>query len=348
MVGPVFFHVGAPKTGTTYLQTVLEAAREPLAEQGVLVPGSKVAQQRATRDMLHVGTAEARERRSGAWRAMLADMQAWPGTVVFSNETLVFGPDRRRIARLRSRFEDREVHVVYTARDLVRALPAVWQESLKNRSTATFTDYVATLSGGGRLRVHDAGERMWLAQDVCRAMARWQDVLGADHIHVVTLPPRGAAADTLLRRFGTVIGADLTRFADAPTQPNVSLDAVEASVLRRLNIALAELDPPLSFSAYVTLVKRFLANDTFPDRAARTPLWLTPAQAQWALAESHRVADELSRAGFHLVGDLDDLRPGSPGVPVADGDVDDPPVAAERDVALLALARTLHLVDRRP
>ena len=34
----VFFHVGAPKTGTTYLQQVLFQNREALARDGVLYP----------------------------------------------------------------------------------------------------------------------------------------------------------------------------------------------------------------------------------------------------------------------------------------------------------------------
>ena len=36
----VFIHIGAPKSGTTYLQSVIWANKERLAERGVLVPGS--------------------------------------------------------------------------------------------------------------------------------------------------------------------------------------------------------------------------------------------------------------------------------------------------------------------
>jgi len=35
----VFLHVGAPKSGTTFLQTVMWENREGLAERGVLIPG---------------------------------------------------------------------------------------------------------------------------------------------------------------------------------------------------------------------------------------------------------------------------------------------------------------------
>ena len=39
MAQRVFFHIGLPKTGTTYLQTLMWNNRDELRRQGVLVPG---------------------------------------------------------------------------------------------------------------------------------------------------------------------------------------------------------------------------------------------------------------------------------------------------------------------
>jgi hypothetical protein len=39
----VYLHIGAPKTGTTYLQEVLFRNRARLAEHGVLYPGDSTA-----------------------------------------------------------------------------------------------------------------------------------------------------------------------------------------------------------------------------------------------------------------------------------------------------------------
>ncbi len=39
MANRIFLHIGAPKSGTTYLQTVLWANRENLRRQGLLMPG---------------------------------------------------------------------------------------------------------------------------------------------------------------------------------------------------------------------------------------------------------------------------------------------------------------------
>jgi superfamily II DNA helicase RecQ len=39
MASKVFLHIGLPKTGTTYLQTVMWADRDRMRAQGVLLPG---------------------------------------------------------------------------------------------------------------------------------------------------------------------------------------------------------------------------------------------------------------------------------------------------------------------
>ena len=41
MAQRVFLHVGLPKTGTTYVQTVLWRNRAALAEQGLVYPGPR-------------------------------------------------------------------------------------------------------------------------------------------------------------------------------------------------------------------------------------------------------------------------------------------------------------------
>jgi hypothetical protein len=342
--GPVYLHLGAPKTGTTYLQTVMDAAAAPLQEHGLLFPAGKSGQQRATRDLLGQGSSAARRQRSGSWHEVVTQINEWPGTAVFSNETLAMGLRPRRIGRVVSRFPDRDVHVVYTVRDLVRQLPACWQESLKNRATTPFAEYFATISAAEPLRRSDPGERLWAAQDAAAVLTPWADVVGAHRVHVVTVPPRGAPRDQLLQRFGDVIAMDLSGYGNVATEPNVSLDATEAAVLRQLNAELARWDEAMPWLDYVRLVKRYLANSVFPQRESRIPLWLTSQQAAWAMQRSSSTADAIERAGFDVVGDVGDMRPTSPDVPISEQPLDDPAVADQRDVALLALA---HLL-RRP
>ena len=84
----VFLHIGAPKTGTTYLQNVLWSNRSTLLQAGVLYPGlSKDAQFHAAMDLRqayfqeHLNPAV-----PGAWERLVAQARAWRGDVVISHE----------------------------------------------------------------------------------------------------------------------------------------------------------------------------------------------------------------------------------------------------------------------
>lgn len=340
----LYLHIGAPKTATTYVQTVLDAAASDLEHAGLLFPGGKRAQQQATRDMLNVGTAQARNQRAGAWQAMVEQIRAWPSTVVFSNETLAVGLRPRRIPGLLQRLDTHEVHVVYTARDLIRQLPAAWQEALKNRDTTPFEEFVARLTSGQELRRSVPGERIWQALDAVTVLSPWAHHIGQDRCHVVTVPPRGSDPRTLLERVGRLIGADLAGVEGAKAEPNVSLDVAEAALLRRLNSQLADSDDPMTWPRYVRLVKRFLANEVLPRRPHRHPLWLTPSQLAWATQQSAELAAAIDLAGFDVVGDLADLTPVTPGVPVGEGSLDDAGEASLADVAVYALTQTLRVL----
>src|SRR5262245_64817592 len=128
--GRVYLHVGTPKSGTTSLQELLWRNRERLRGAGLLYPGDQPdAHFLATLDLLdrHFhGQAAA----DGAWERLAAEVQAWGGTAVISHEMLAPArPDTVR--RAMDSLAGVEVHIVCTARDLARQVPAVWQEDVK-------------------------------------------------------------------------------------------------------------------------------------------------------------------------------------------------------------------------
>ena len=51
---------------------------------------------------------------------------------------------KQQVRRALDSFGDAEVHVVLSARDLVRQLPAEWQENVKHRRTVGFRDFLGT------------------------------------------------------------------------------------------------------------------------------------------------------------------------------------------------------------
>ena len=88
MASTVFFHVGLPKTGTTYLQTLLWNNEAELNEQGVLLPGTSVREHLWASGVVREDPKIDRRGpdAAGAWDRLVADINAWPGTAIVSHE----------------------------------------------------------------------------------------------------------------------------------------------------------------------------------------------------------------------------------------------------------------------
>ena len=85
----VYLHVGAPKTGTTYLQDRLALNKASLARHGVHYPLSLHASQfRPALDLLEMPWGGLQEDVDGEWDALAARVRRLDGTVVVSHEIL--------------------------------------------------------------------------------------------------------------------------------------------------------------------------------------------------------------------------------------------------------------------
>lgn len=304
----VFFHVGAPKTGTTYLQYVMDANRARLRRDGVLYPGPQNLHFHASQDLRGAAFLGFQDQHiPGAWRRLVSQVRsisagASPRRAIISHES--FGTATRpQIARAFDDLSFADVHIVYTARDLARQLPAVWQERVKNRSVQTWAEFLAAVQAGRRSG--GGVKRFWKIHDTPRVLRRWSELIPADHVHVVTVPPAGSPHELLWQRLAALLGVDPTGYdTDVPTGPNASLGAAEAAVLRRFNEAIATLDVP--WPAYAAVFKQDVAA-TLAQRSARIEL---PEDVyDWTIDWSKRTVDELAAAGYDVVGDLDELIP---------------------------------------
>jgi hypothetical protein len=78
-----FLHIGAPKTGTTYLQSVMRRNRKALAAAGVLYPGKRNAHFLASMDLRDSGFAGYRDPAArGAWQSVVRRSHKWRGDSV--------------------------------------------------------------------------------------------------------------------------------------------------------------------------------------------------------------------------------------------------------------------------
>jgi len=310
----VVLHVGTPKTGTTYLQDLLWSNRDTLAGAGIQYPGDAPdAHFLATLDLSYGNFHGWRDPAlAGAWNRLVEAARQHSGTTVISHE-LLGDLTPEQIAGVLSDLDFAEVHVVVTARDLGRQLPAVWQEDLKNRHFLPFEDLLALTRpdssrpdvqrpGPGRPEGH--GETFWLRQDVPAVLRRWGADLPGDQVHLVTLPPAGGRPTVLWERFAEVLGVDPAIATARPRRRNTSLGHIEAELLRQLN---ERLDYTVDWPLYQATITDHLAGTVLADRPDVLPLALPPAERGWVAARSAAMVAELSHVDLRLIGDLDDL-----------------------------------------
>lgn len=298
MAERVILHIGAPKCGTTYLQTVLWANKPRLAEVGVLVPGDRMFQhnQAATRARME----NPRPRLRKLWKRLVDEVRAHPGTAIFSNEWFTMA-DAEGAARTLAAFDDAEVHVVLTARDLGGLVPAAWQEQLKlghGQSLPDFIDHLDNL---------DKDERWsWGTLDPAQVLPRWD--LPTSRVHVVTLPVVRRSPTELWDRFASVVGIPEGTCDLAMARPNESVGVVAARLLEqvgpRLRTAIEADEGP--WTEQYRWLRRFVSHELLVHRPG-APIGLSSEQRQAIRERSMTSVARLRDAGYRIVGDLDDL-----------------------------------------
>lgn len=305
----VFLHVGAPKTGTTFVQQVLWRNREKLAADGVCYPLERPGEHlHAALDLRKMPWAGRRDPQwEGAWERVAQRARAWEGhRVVISNELLGGATAKQARAAVES-VGPADVHVVLTARDLARQIPSGWQEHLKHQHPVTFDEFLddlLTRGSEGRF-----GQMFWSLHDVPEVLRRWAAAVPAHKIHVITVPQPGAQADSLWERFGRVVGIHTGRYSTAIGRDNASIGLAEAELLHRVNRALDRRLPP---EHYDPIIRRQLAETILAGRPEKARITLPPERYSQVAEQSKHVAAEVARAGYDVVGDVDELLPPPP------------------------------------
>ncbi|MDP9444810.1 MAG: hypothetical protein M3P83_10905 [Actinomycetota bacterium] len=302
----VYLHIGTPKSGTSYLQALLSANKEALASQGVLWPGATWgAQVAAVRDLRGL-RAKRGLRRNGAWMRLARQVTGWTGNrAVVSMEWLVNLRPHQITAAVDS-LRPCRVEVVCTARDLVRTVPAAWQEAMQNGRTWSWEEFLTEVTDDDPPSTA-AGRGFWIGQDVPALARRWSTAVPMERFHVVTVPPAGADPTLLWSRVGTLLGLDPTVFRQ-PQRSNESLGAVSAQLMWLVNQRTAELE--LQRRSYRPLLKRNLAKSVLVTRKGREGRLVLPPHAHgWATGRASDMVQELKNLPVDVVGDLQDLLP---------------------------------------
>jgi hypothetical protein len=306
----VYLHIGAPKTGTTYLQHRLSRNARALAKHDVHIPtrsplvSPELFQFRAALDLLGQDWGGQPGHADGAWDQLVRRLRSKNGTSIVSHEILA-PASPEVISKVMRDLDGCEVHVVYSARDLGRALPAAWQESIKQGRKWAYRRFLNRVEYG----------KPWFfrAFDLPTVLGSWSAGVAPERVHLVTVPQRGAEPGELFRRFCVGFGINPDWAPLDSDRLNTSLGVAETQVIRQLN---RRMDRATRREAeYDELIRELLAQDRLVHRTS-PPVLLPPGRFAWASEQSDRWVAWVKGSGIHVVGDLDDLRP----MPLADAE----------------------------
>ncbi len=304
----VLLHVGCPKTGTSYLQDVLFRNQRVLRRHDILYAADRFdAHFLAALDLMTLPWGGLEIEAVGAWDRLAEQVRAWHGTSVISHEILARATPSQ-VERALASLGDAEIHLVVSARDLVRQIPAEWQENVKHRSHITYARFLDTIRDEGR--DSKIGSWFWAVQEIPDILDRWGSALPPEHVHLVTVPPPGSDRGELWSRFSSTFGLDGLPLDLTAERENPSLGVSETSLLRTVNERVTSIMAPPD---YRPLVREVLAHQTLSHRAASARLGLSPDDHRWAQDLTRAWGSELRARGYDVVGDLDDLVGTDPG-----------------------------------
>ena len=318
MTQRVLLHVGTPKTGTSYVQDVLFRNRRTLASSGILYPADRFdGHFLAALDLMRLPWGGLETQAIGAWDRLAAQVREHRGTSIISHEILA-AASRSQVGHALESLghgDGTEVHIVLSVRDLVRQVPAEWQENIKHRSSISYARFLRQIQDperAGRI-----SSWFWSVQEIPDILNRWGHDLPPERIHLVTVPPSGGDRGLLWKRFSRVLGLDGLDLDLEAERVNPSLGVPEIALIRRINRSANRVVAPAD---YRPLVRELLAHQTLSTRFRTPRLGLPPDVHPWVRDLEDSWVEEIRARGYDVVGDLEDLRGGPPPKRWADPD----------------------------
>lgn len=304
MAGRVVLHLGAMKTGTSYLQSVIGENHTAIEAAGFTFLGGKFGvQARAVRDVLNLPKAPHKNRRR--WAELAREAQRLDGrTGIVSMEFLSFAQQRHVDAFLEP-LAGLEVEVVMTVRDQFRVIPAQWQTYTRNYGTDDWGSYLRNIEPSRLRRRHDSRAHMTFhrAQGVLTALERWSAAPNVVRTHVITVPPSGAPRDELWHRFRAATAMPDVPLDVVDVYDNTSLGFGSADFLRRANAHLQDVRPKRYRSGIALMARGVLADR----RSRESKPALDLKAAKFARTRNEQLRAGIDAHGYSLWGSLDDL-----------------------------------------
>ena len=332
------FHVGIPKSGTTSLQVAAAANRHELLRQGVLYPGTQVNQRGAVLGFMGRSwgwgkggaTTPPRER----WDALMAEIETDESRRVFFGHEFASEANKSTAQGFVEAIGDR-CHVLITLRSFGAILPSAWQQFVKAGTTTGFDDWLHAVLAQPPDR--SVTRRFHRRNDQGGVVRRWVKAAGPERVTVIVTDARrpelltNSVEHLLALEPGTLAANDHDGYA-----ANRGLTTSESELFLALNRAIEPYD--VDWDDYERIV-RFGAQRRLMEEppSAGDRLILPDWAAARAAERGAEFAEQITRSGARVIGDLSLLADEPPSRSDADQPVAEVPV----DMAAEALAGML-------
>ena len=215
------FHVGPPKTASTFIQSHLFYNREYLAQNGVLYPDfwlTYVTHHPLTNDLR-----DGVDLKDGFDKLNSCEFD----TVLFSSETF----DELKIPaleKLKQYIGGNSVEIVYYVRRWSDRIPSIWRETVMAGYYATLTEYYAKVMG-------DA-ENIGVV-DYAQSWHRFEKIFGRESLKLISFDNLNDHRVDLFENFcETILGLrDVPKVDETLILKNAGLGAIDTEIVRAMN-----------------------------------------------------------------------------------------------------------------
>jgi hypothetical protein len=295
-------HIGAPKCGSTALQSALFLNREALKNQGIEYVGGR--EHWASAALAVVGMADLISGRVppiSEWQSMvgLARRATGEGRRALISSEWFASADEPRVERIVRDLGAESLSIVLTIRPLTSTLPSAWQQRLKYGSTIGLQAYLETVF----FRPEEPlSKRVWLKHRYDAIARRWSEVVGPENVTVVVVDEKNRSG--IFDDFSRIVGVPLGTLSVQPNRTNPSLSAFEADVLAELNAMFFAQGGTLreyrtgvlrTFDGYVNSIRQGAVQKSQVPAAMRSIVYERNAE----------IARGLGAIGCTIVGDLE-------------------------------------------
>jgi hypothetical protein len=302
--GARLLHIGFPKTGTSALQTSLQAARDRLPDLGVVYPGTGRYHRSASIAAIgvkpRIGDRKPHPRN---WQTLVDQVkEAGDRRVIISSEWFCEADDEAA-QRIVDGLGGDSVHLVVTLRPLTKILPSSWQQYVQNGLRKPYDGW---LRGMLLEPPYDRPTAtFWRRHRHDEVIARWAKIVGSDRVTALVVDESDPAF--LLRQFEQLSGLPDGTLELQP-RTNASMSRPQTELVRRLNQAFREREWPDGL--YHDVIRKGVAEHV-PHGLERSAPGVPIVTPQWALERAGEIgaaaAREIAASGVRVVGDLDVL-----------------------------------------